>query len=167
MNAVTYNEVTLAGNRKYELYSDRIVISGVNTWSYQFEQTVLLTKISPEYIKVRMRPKLAWNSLTFSILTGLASIVLVYEFSIQSTAVPGVLGIFSGSALIVAIATMKRVEYAQFCSEGYASVLLNVARSGPDRNRFDSFVQAIVIGIEQAEKPHKAQPPDSKPQATN
>ena len=141
---VTYSEVTLAGKRNYSLYSDKIVIKGVGTGSYEFDQTLLLTKISPEYIRLRIRPTVAWVSLTTFLLTGLASIVLVVEFAIQSTAVPGVLGIFSVAALTVAIATMKKVEYARFCSEDYGSVLLNVARSGPERNRFDSFVQAVV-----------------------
>ena len=158
---VTYSEVTLVGKRKYELYSDKIVIRGVGTWSYEFEQTLLLTKISPDYIRLRIRPSVVGISLAIFFLTGLASIVLVSEFAIQSRAVPGVLGILSGSALIVAIATMKRVEYARFCSEGYGSVLLNVARSGPERNRFDSFVQALVTQIEHAKKSaHKTQPPD-------
>jgi hypothetical protein len=66
------------------------------------------------------------------------------------------------AGLIVAIATMKKVEYARFCSEGYGMLLLNVARSGPDRNRFDSFVQALVSQIECAKKAaREEQPPES------
>jgi hypothetical protein len=147
---VTYSEVTLTGKRKYELYPDKIVMRGSGTWSYEFEQTLPLTKISADYVKLRMRPTVSWISLTIFFLTGLLSIVLVREFAIQSSAVPGVLGIFSGSALIVAIATMKKVEYARFCAAGYGSVLLSVARSGPERNRFDNFVQALVSQIEYA-----------------
>lgn len=144
---VTYSEVTLTGKRKYDLYPDKIVMSGSDTWSYDFEQTLPLTKISADYVKLRMRPTVSWISLTLFLLTGLLSIVLVREFSIPSRAIPGVLGIFSGSALIVAIATMKKVEYARFCAAEYGSVLLSVARSGPERNRFDSFVQALVSQI--------------------
>ena len=147
---VTYSEVTLTGKRKYELYPDKIVVRGSGTWSYEFEQTLPLTQISADYVKLRMRPTVSWISLTIFFLTGLLSIVLVREFAIQSSAVPGVLGIFSGSTLIVAIATMKKVEYARFCAAGYGSVLLSVARSGPERNRFDSFVQALVSQIESA-----------------
>ncbi len=149
---VTYSEVTLAGKRKYELYPDKVVITGVGSWSYEFEQTLVLKKISPDYIRLRIRPTVAWVSLTMFFLTGLASIVLVREFAIQSSAVPGVLGLFSGSALIVAIATMKKVEYARFCSEDYGSVLLNVARSGPERNQFDNFVRALVTQIQFAKE---------------
>jgi hypothetical protein len=149
---VTYSEVTLTGKRKYELYPDKIVMRGSGTWSYDFEQTLPLTKISADYGKLRMRPPVTWISLTIFLLTGLLSIVLVREFAIQSRAIPGVLGILSGSALIVAIATMKKVEYAQFCAAGYGSVLLSVARSGPERDRFDSFVRALVSQIEYANK---------------
>ena len=95
-------------------------------------------------------------------LTSLACIVLIYEFAIQSDAIPGVLGIFSGSALIVALATMRKVEYARFCSEGYGSVLLSVARSGPERTQFDGFVQALVTQIEHAKKLAQESPADAQ-----
>lgn len=148
----TYSEVTLFGKRQYELHSDEILIKGAGSWSYDFEQTLPLTKISPDYIRLRIRPNVAWISLTLSLITGLLSVVLVRDFAIRSAAVPGVLGIFSASALIVAIATIKRVEYARFCSDGYGGVVLNVARSGPERNQFDSFVRKLVSQIELAQK---------------
>ena len=147
-----YSEATLTGKRTYELYPDKIVVSGSSTGSYDFHQTLPLIQISSNYVKLRMRPPVSWISLTIFLITGLLSIVLVVEFSIQSSAVPGVLGILSGSALIVAIATMRKVEYAKFCAAGYGSVLLSVARSGPERHRFDSFVQALVCQIEEANK---------------
>jgi hypothetical protein len=107
-----------------------------------------------------MRPTVSWISLTISLLAGLSSFVMVSEFAIQSRAVPGVLAILSGSALIVALATVKKVEYARFCGTGYGSVLLNIARSGPERNKFDGYVQAVVTQIEYANKLNQgAQPP--------
>jgi hypothetical protein len=158
MSAIAkYREVTLFGKRNYELHSDKIVVVGAGMGSYEFEQTLLLTKISPNYIRLRIRPSIAWISLTISIVTGLLSVVLVREFAIRSAAIPGVLGIFSCSALIVAIATMKRVEYARFCSDGYGSMLLNVARSGPERNQFENFVQKLVSQIEPAKKLARAE----------
>jgi hypothetical protein len=152
MNAIAkYREVTLFGKRNYELHSDKIVVVGAGMGSYELEQTILLIKISPNSIRTRIRPSIAWISLTISILTGLLSVVLVREFAIRSAAVPGVLGIFSCSALIVAIATMKRVEYATFCSDdGCGNILLNVGRSGPERNQFENFVQKLVSQIESA-----------------
>ena len=86
------------------------------------------------------------------LLTGFASILLIHEFAIQSTAIPGVLGIFSASSLIVALATSRKVEYASFCADDYGSILFNVARSGPDKNQFDSFVTTLVIQIGHAKK---------------
>jgi hypothetical protein len=139
----TYREVTLTGKRKYELDSDNVVINGSGSWSYEFEQKLQLKKISPDYAKLR---------ITMFLLTGFASILLIREFAIQSTAIPGVLGIFSVSALIVALATFRKVEYARFCSDDYGSILFNVARSGPDRNQFDSFVKALVIQIGHAKQ---------------
>ena len=149
---VTYREATLFGKRKYELLVDKIVIRGSAPGSYEFEQINDLSKINPAYIRIRIRPNVAWLSLAISLLSGLLSVILVKEFAIRSAAVPGVLGIFSVSALVVALATMRRIEYARFCSDGYGSVLLNVARSGPDQDRFDGFVQALVAQVEAAKK---------------
>ena len=107
-------------------------------------------KLNPAYITLRIRPLITWIALITSIMTGFACLLLVYEFPIRSAAVPGVLGIYSGSALIVAIATFRKVEYARFCSDDYRIVLFSIARSGPDKKHFDSFVQALVEHIVKA-----------------
>lgn len=146
----TYTESTLSGKRKYELYPDKIVIKGAVSWSYDFESAVVLNRINSEYTRLRIRPLVAWIALTTSILTGFASFVLVHDFGVSSTVLPGVLGIYSGSAFIVAIATIKKVEYARFCSDDYRTVLLSIARSGPDKNQFDSFIQALSLHIGEA-----------------
>lgn len=146
----TYSEATLTGKRRYELYPDKILVEGAVSGSYDYERGFTLSKISTEYITLRIRPLVAWVALITCIVTGFASFLLVYEFAVSSRVLPGVLGIYSGSALIVAIATMKKVEYARFCSEDYRIVLLSVARSGPDKKQFDTFVQAVVNQIVQA-----------------
>jgi hypothetical protein len=150
-----YSETTLTGRRRYELSQDRILIKGSVSGSYDYERTFELTKLNPEYITLRIRPLVTWIALITCIMTGFASLLLVYEFPIRSAAVPGVLGIYSGSALIVAIATFRKVEYARFCSDDYRAVLFSIARSGPDKNHFDSFVQALVDRIVMAK--HAAQ----------
>lgn len=146
----TYSEATLTGKRKYELYPDKIRVEGAVGGAYDYERGFALSKISPEYITLRIRPLVAWVASITCIVTGFASYLLVYEFAVSSSALPGVLGIYSGSALIVAIATMKKVEYARFCSEDYRTVLLSIARSGPHKRQFDTFVQAVVNQIVQA-----------------
>jgi hypothetical protein len=142
-----YSETTLTGKRRYELSQDRILIKGSVSGSYDYQRSFELNKLSPEYIKLRIRPLVTWIALITCFMTGFASVLLVYEFSIRSAAVPGVLGIYSGSALIVAIATFRKVEHARFCSDDYRTVLFSIARSGPDKNHFDSFVQAVVDHI--------------------
>src|SRR4051812_38805746 len=146
-----YSQATLSGKARYELFHDKIVIRGGVSGFYDFERTLALKKISAEYIKLRVRPTVAWISLCLSILTGLVCFVLIHDFMLPE-AIPGTLGILSASALVVAIATMKKVEYASFCSEDSGSVLLNVARSGPEKNQFDSFVNALVMQIENAKQ---------------
>ncbi|MDQ2920734.1 MAG: hypothetical protein M3R52_03835 [Acidobacteriota bacterium] len=148
----TYSEATLSGKQKYELYPDKILIKGAVSGSYDFERSFALNKISTDFITLRIRPIVAWIALITSILTGFASFVLVYEIGVSSRALPGVLGIYSGAALIVAIATIKKVEYSRFCSDDYRTVLLSIARSGPDKNQFDSFVQALVNQIREAKE---------------
>src|SRR4051812_47274353 len=118
-----YSETTLTGKRHYQLSQDRILIRGSVSGSYDYKRTFELAKLNPEYITLRIRPLITWIALITSIMTGLACLLLVYEFPIRSAAVPGVLGIYSGSALIIAIATFRKVEYARFCSDDYPIVL--------------------------------------------
>jgi hypothetical protein len=146
---VTYNQATLSGKARFELFPDKIVIRGGVSGSYDFEQTLDLKNISAEYIKLRIRPTVAWISLFISIITGFVCFVLIHDFRLPD-AIPGTLGIVSASALIVAIASMKKVEYASFCSNDSGSVLLNVARSGPEKDQFDGFVNALVKQIDNA-----------------
>ena len=145
-----YSETTLSGKRRYELSQDKILIRGSVSGSYDYERTFELTKLSPEYITLRIRPLVTWIALITCMVAGFASVLLVREFQIRSAAVPGVLGIFSGSALIVAIATFRKVEYARFCSDDYRTVLFSIARSGPDKKHFDSFVRELVDHIVKA-----------------
>ena len=42
--------------------------------------------------------------------------------------------------------TFKRIEYAQFRSRA-GVVVLDVARSGPERHRFDGFVETLIWQI--------------------
>jgi hypothetical protein len=147
-----YSEKTLTGKRRYELYPDKILIQGAVGVSHDYGLSVALNKLNPEYITLRTRPTVTWLALLTSLITGFASVLLVNEFAISSRAVPGVLGIYSGSALIIAIATFKKVEYARFCSDDYRTVLINVARSGPDQKHFDSFVKKLVDEIVKAKE---------------
>src|SRR2546421_5529494 len=95
-----YSETTLTGKRRYELYPDKILIRGAVSGAYDYERSFGLNKINPEYITLRIRPIVTWIALLTSIITAFASVLLVYEFAISSAALPGVLGIYSGSALI-------------------------------------------------------------------
>jgi hypothetical protein len=141
-----YSETTLTGKRRYDLSQDTILIKGSVGGTYDYERSFELTKLNSKYITLRIRPLVTWIALVTSIITGIASVLLVYEFPIRSAAIPGVLGIYGGSALIVAVATFRKVEYASFCSDDYR-VLFSIARSGPDKKHFDSFVQALVDRI--------------------
>ncbi len=147
-----YSEKTLMGKQRYELYPDKILIQGAVGASHDYALSVGLNKLNPDYITLRTRPIVTWLALLTSLITGFATVLLVNEFAISSRAVPGVLGIYSGSALIVAIATFKKVEYARFCSDDYRTVLISVARSGPDQKHFDGFVKKLVDEIVKAKE---------------
>lgn len=145
-----YSEATLFWKKKYELYSDRIVVNGQSPGSQNFEVTVPLIDINPNYVKVSVRSLVPWVALITAILTGFLSVILIYYFAISSNRLPGVLAIYSVLALIVTVATFKRVEYARFNSKDYRVVLLNIARSGPDIKEFDTFIETLVVTIDRA-----------------
>jgi len=138
----TYRQATLTGKTNFELYEDKLVVKGSFPMSANFERSFELDKLSPDQTKLKIRPSVTWIAMTTCVLTGFAAAQLVFVFDIASTILPGVLGIYCVLALIVAIATWKKVEYAQFCSADYTP-LFSVARSGPDATRFDEFVETI------------------------
>jgi hypothetical protein len=146
----TYCQATLTDKSVFELYEDKLVVKGSFPLSANFERTFELDKLSPDQIKLKIRPSVTWIAMTTCVLTGFAATQLIFNFKIASTIVPGVLGIYCILALIVAIATLKKVEYAKFCSADYIAVLFSIARSGPDASRFDAFVKALIDQIRTA-----------------
>ena len=154
MNSITnYNEATLFWKKNYELYSDRIVVTGHAPGSQTFEVMLPLTDINSNFVKATVRSSVPWVALTTASLTGLLSYILVYDFAISSNKLPAVLAIYSVLALIVTVATLKRVDYVRFNSKDYQVVLLNIARSGPDIEKFDIFIETLVLTIDHASIP--------------
>jgi hypothetical protein len=143
----TYEEATLNRRRTFELHKDRVVIKG-KYFANRFEGVVMLKSIRPEpdrfWLTNRM---LVWGIL----IASCAGVPLFISYMLYNEgdqhdiarrwmlagtaiAVVGVLMCLGGAA---------KIEMARFLSPAGIAVL-DVIRAGPDRHRFDEFVEQIV-----------------------
>ena len=51
----TYEEQRFDGKRRFELFEDRVVVSGKTTFTSEFESVVPLTTLRPEFTRMRLR----------------------------------------------------------------------------------------------------------------
>ena len=102
-----------------------------------------------------MRSNLVWLSIAVSLLSALVTVVLLREFNLSSALIPGMFGTMSFTFLIVALASIRRIEYVRFYSEGYGAIVLSLTRSGPEKDKFDGFVQQLVSEINASKTAHE------------
>ncbi len=62
----------------------------------------------------------------------------------------GLVGSIGLAGLALSLATMRKTEFARFVNEARV-VVLDIARSGKDRNRFQEFTGLVVTQIRKAQ----------------
>ena len=146
----TYAERRFDGRRLFELYANRIAISGTASLGARFELNISLDALVPAPDRLWARPNGFWSGIGMLVVfstvpLGFASVLSVWWK-----------GLFWGlavSGLLLALATSRRIEWAVFRNAAGVQ-LLTIARSGPSRNNFQAFVDAVRGAIQaRAEKP--------------
>ena len=142
-----YNETRLDGKRVFTLNDDGVQISADIVMGSSYETVVKFDQLDPAITVIRQHHKLFWSSIIGIPLFAITTFVFVDSFNFSMfDFVPG---LFAGLTLIsifVAVTTRKRVEYARFCSTSGVP-LLDIARAGPDCDKFDGYVEHIRTRI--------------------
>ncbi len=116
--------------------------------SASFETTVKYEQLDSAITVVHQHHQLFWQSLLGIPLSTIVALTLIVGFKMPPFEfISGLAMAFVAISIVVAFITRKRVEYAQFNSTA-GHPLLNVARAGPDRLRFDEYVAEIQSRIE-------------------
>jgi hypothetical protein len=138
-----YEERRFDGKRLFELFADRIVVSGGASLGARFEERVSLDTLTAVPDRLWTRPAGFWSGVGMAIVFSL--IPLGFE-SVLSSWWKGLFWVGCASGVLLALATSRRIEWAVFRNTSGVRVLA-VARAGPNRDHFEPFIEAVRQAI--------------------
>jgi uncharacterized membrane protein YqjE len=143
----TYSESRFSGKRDFELYTDKLQIKGKVFLKSDFETLIELNNIKPHFEKIRVREPAFMGGVGMVLAALLIMFILHSVFDVLITnKVMGFMIILVVSGFLLCAATFRKVEFYRFKNLS-DTVVLDIARSGKDKNRFDSFVEKIISCI--------------------
>jgi hypothetical protein len=161
-----YRDRTKGWRRRFTISGDRLIIEARQFFGSETEATVLLRHINPMFTILRVRSPMAGGGVLVLAITFLVCAFLPYLDgapgplpSLWKTMTHGPTAICLGVTLVYAIVgliNVRRIEHYQFIAGG---VRFDIARKGPDRNRFDAFVARLLVRVQEAKHPVLASTP--------
>lgn len=149
----TYVERLVQVGRVFELYPDRVVVSAKWWWGRPYETTVPLVSLNPDCTYQLIRYRLFKHGL-LALAIGVAVAVLVGRADgtlwHQAASIGG--WAIAAVGLAISAVTYQRVMFARFARRGGGGGL-DIARSGPDRERFEEFVRLVQRQIRKQPRP--------------
>jgi hypothetical protein len=146
-----YHEVRPNGRRQFELFKDRVIVRSRSA-RVDSEITIILADLRPELNRLFARPK----EFGLGLLLLFSSMVAAIVGAVSRGPAPGpesmglvwlvAAGSFFFISLVILSKTLRKIEFIQFVSH-HGHPLLDVARAGPQRAEFDSFVQTLIDRI--------------------
>ena len=142
-----YTEIRFDGTRTFTLFPDRVHIRGKNTLQSDFEAEIPLAILSPGYFKANFRHPACMVGIGMAIISLIVCEILVDGLKMTfAQNAPGLMVVMGVSGLILAAATYRKVEFVQFQNISGITVL-NIARSGEQVAKLDSFIDALTKQI--------------------
>jgi hypothetical protein len=152
-----YHEVRPGGRRHFELFKDRLIVRS-STPRIDSEITLMLANLRPEPNRLRVRPReFGFGVGLLCVAVGLAIFaVLTTGMAVNPRLWTAVWFAIAGGtcfvALVILARTARKIEFLQFVSH-QGNVLLDVARSGPERHEFDPFTNTLIDEIRANQRP--------------
>jgi hypothetical protein len=146
---LTYRDATWDRRRNFELFGDRIRVR-VKSQAFDAETDVHLINLNPDPEKLFVRQQVPFQLAILLIV--LAGGIGIGAFASGADRISGAVVIAVSLAILGATILMyfgKKIEFMRFKTNADA-VILDVARSGPDKQRFDDFVTDLVARIRDA-----------------
>lgn len=143
----TYFEQRFDGKRMFTLFPDAIEIRGSVALTSKFELRIPLSSLDSNYTKLWHRNRNFNAGLGMIAASTLVCTILVNGFQIPwVSAATGMTACMGMAGLLLSLATCRKVEFVQFRTTAGLTVL-DLSRSGPQRDQFDGFVEALVKQI--------------------
>jgi len=144
----TYSDRIVSAKRQFTLTPDAVLVSGSTISGTRFEVRVPLDLLRPERSLIFYRQSAFWAGVGLAAGAGFVLIIISNLPGIDWVSVPilsiialGVLG------LLFAFITRRKLEVARFLTTR-GTVGLDVIRAGRERERFQSFVDAVSHQIQ-------------------
>lgn len=139
------------GCRQFSLFPREVLVAGRSVYGAHFEARVPLATLEPTISRLFVRTGFFWFGWTLAGGSGLVCLVLAslspaVSWSFWPIWVIIALGI--GGVVLLGM-SWRKVEFAQFRSQAGVTVL-DVARAGPQRGQFDTFLDALAREIQNA-----------------
>ncbi len=146
-SVATYSETRFSGQRDFTLYADRIRVTGKVFLKSDFDTTIQLARLNPDYSRLRIREAGFMAGVWLILISLLLSGILIagFKFPVEHPLVLLVL-IQPVAGLVLCLATLRKVDFARFQNDD-GIVVLDVARAGKTRSAFDPFIKALVDTI--------------------
>ena len=143
----TYSELRFDGKRTFKLVADAVIVSGSATLTSEFQARIPLSSLAPNYSTLRFRNRSFWTGLWMVVISVIVCTILVSGFHMSwETIPPGMVACIGMGGFLLCLATGRKVEFIRFTTQA-GVVVLDLARSGPERDKFDDFIDALTKQI--------------------
>ncbi|GAA5126582.1 hypothetical protein JIN84_15670 [Luteolibacter yonseiensis] len=148
----TYSEKRFDGRRVFNLLPDSVLISGSTTFRAEFQCRVPLKGLDQHYDTIWLRNPLFGAGLGLFGVSLLVNVTLISGFHMDWASKPPILTACAGMwGFALSLATLRKVEFVCFRSLAGASGL-DLARSGPQKEKLDTFVASLIRQIEESNR---------------
>ncbi len=147
----TYRERLLQVRRDFMLFPDRIIVEARWLNGRRYRNTIPLHSLNPKPQQTMRRQRIFRRTLTIALLSAATAVVISrpgYEILHPWLAyILYALFVFFG---IVTLRAWPKVLFIQFASRQEEKPGLDIARAGPDKRNFDTFIEQIRKQIRKA-----------------
>ena len=142
-----YEEKTFDGKRHYILSDTNITVKGKVFLSSDFDVTIDLKTLNPNYEKHWIRSGSFNQGITMALvfIIGASIIRQLFELSLWDSPVPFLYLLGFCGVLLMAV-TFKKIEYACFNNSSGTQVL-GIARAGKRKSEFNDFINQLCDNI--------------------
>lgn len=145
-----YRERLLQVRRVLALYPDRIEVQAKWLGGGRFSYTVRLSDLRAKPTEARIRQRIWRKGLIVAMLAAAAAVV-VQRYAHWGQTAMYILWSIAVAAGIFTLIAWKKVQFMRFTQHD-GKPGLDIARSGPDADRFDQFIEQVRQQIRRASR---------------
>ncbi len=139
-----YRDRLLQVSREFRLYSDRVVVDARWLGGKRYRNSIPLAGLNPKPTQAMIRQRL-WKR-TFSIGLLCVAAAVVFNRPGYESLQPWLINLLYGFAMFCGVLTLvalPKVLFVRFLSRIEKTPGLDIAKAGPEKQNFETFVEAV------------------------